>query len=159
VTNATTSTPINRNWEPVRKTSTKTENSLSEISTGYFQNLLSRVRVSATLNNCGARNLIAMYLEIHSYNHSYYKFTTSLLTVLDHFCPAFSSLPLISVSDPALSVSSVSHSLKRILCGPEREHLIEQLGVIRCPGNSLPMYALSLSPRQWFRKPGYRAVV
>jgi hypothetical protein len=48
---------------------------------------------------------------------------TSLLTVLDLFCPASSSLSLMSLSDPSLSVSSVSHLLKRILCRPEREHL------------------------------------
>jgi hypothetical protein len=98
--------------------------------------ILSHVRVSAP-------NLISIYLYIHSYNHGYYKFTTSLLIVLDLFCLASSSLSLISLSDPSLSVSSVSHPLKRILRGPEREHLIEQLGFIRYLGKSLPMYALS----------------
>jgi hypothetical protein len=40
-------------------------------------------------------DLIAICLDIHSYNHSYYKFTTSLLTVLDLFCLVSSSLSLI----------------------------------------------------------------
>jgi hypothetical protein len=57
---------------------------------------------------------MAIYLDIHSYNHSCYKFTTSLLTVLDLFYQAFSSLylSLISLSDPLLSVSSANHLLR-----------------------------------------------
>jgi hypothetical protein len=89
-------------------------------------------------------------------NYSYYKFTTSLLTVLDLFCPASPSLSLISLSDPSLSVSSVSHPLKRILCRLKREHLLEEFSLsvhentsvylqhltIGCLGNQPPMYAL-----------------
>jgi hypothetical protein len=103
--------------------------------------LYCRVLPGNATDNVWVLNLIAIYLDIHSYNHSYYKFTTSLLTVLDLFCPASSSLSLISLSDPSLSVSSVSQLLKRILCRVQREHLIEQLGFICCLGNSLPMYA------------------
>jgi hypothetical protein len=80
--------------------------------------------------------LIAVCLDIHSCNHSYYKFTTSILTVLDIFCPATSSLSLISLSDPSLSVNSLSHSLNRILCRLKREHFIEQSGFIRCCENN-----------------------
>jgi hypothetical protein len=52
-----------------------------------------------------------------------------------------------------VSVSLVSHPLNTILCRLEREHLIEQMGFIRCLGNNVPMNALSckrvyLSPRQ-----------
>jgi hypothetical protein len=54
---------------------------------------------------------------------------TSLLTVLDIFCPASSSLFLISLSDPLLSVSSVNHLLKRILCRLETEHLLQELSL------------------------------
>jgi hypothetical protein len=68
---------------------------------------------------------------------------TSLLTALDLFCPASSSLSVISLSDPSLSVTSVSHPLKIILCRLEREHLMQQLGFIHSLGNGLPLYALS----------------
>jgi hypothetical protein len=91
-----------------------------------------------------------------------------------------------------MSVSSVSHLLKRMLCQLKREHLLEGLSLsvhenpsvrtsVCCYGNNcLPMslqwehlcplprkqsayvYIVvwtCLSPRQWYRKPGYRVVV
>jgi hypothetical protein len=54
-----------------------------------------------------------IYLGTHSYNYSYYKFTISLLTVLDLFCPASSSLSLVS----SLSLSLILRSMvSRAIC-------------------------------------------
>jgi hypothetical protein len=97
------------------------------ITTSWHQNVA--CYPGNATNNSSVLDLMAIYLHIHSYNHSYYKFTNSLLSVLDLFCPASSSLSLISLSDPSLSVSSVSHPLKRILWRLEREHLLEGLSL------------------------------
>jgi hypothetical protein len=66
------------------------------------------------------------------------------LTVLDLFCPASSSLSLVSLSDPSLSVSSVSHLLKRILCRPEREHLLQGLSLSVHENKSADSQSLTL---------------
>jgi hypothetical protein len=93
--------------------------------------------VSATVNNYWLR-ICSRFIWISTVTTAVVHFTnvqyikqslssgiTSLLTVLDLFCPASSSLSLISLSDSSLSVSSVSHPLKRILCQLEREHLLQ----------------------------------
>jgi hypothetical protein len=71
--------------------------------------------VSVTVINCGLRIWSRFIWIFTVINHSYYKFTTSLLTVLDLFCPASSSLSLISLSDPSLSTDYLSLSLSLML--------------------------------------------
>jgi hypothetical protein len=87
--------------------------------------VLSRVRVSTTVINCGFW-ILSRFIWILTVTTTVIHFTDlhhTNFTVESSVWRLFRSA--LNCFDPALSVSSVSHLLKRILCGPEREHLLE----------------------------------